>query len=530
VDFFGDGALVGTIASAPWTLTWVPPYTGPHDASATVVDQAKYSASSRTIQYVVTIDGNPPAGDASPGTPPKATVTSPVDGAAFKTGDTIHLSANASGGEGSLKTVDYLANGVAIASGKGPGWQADWVNAPAGHHAITAMATTYQGQSAISTPISIDVTSDSVAAVTVVMAKPPADATWYAGDAIDLRPAELHLSGSVARVEYAVDGISIGASTQAPYTVEWDAGAAGTHTIVATVYDTAGHFGSSSPVEIVIRPIQIKLLAPAEGAVAADGTLFVEGTFEGPANVGILVNGVSATVDPHGRFFINALAVPAGPSTLTATASTLDGAKASTSVGVSGAADGDRVAQRVFASASEGLDSASVDLSVAGADNVAHWRILDANGAAIAQGDATQGDLATLHLPSPGLYRHTIEVTDRSNRVVLRNVLTLVSSTADVEASRMAVVTRFLSALRREQRGRALGVLTAGLAVQFGGVYDALQGHWSDIVGSLGTPGVFATDLDLFSAAVTRERGGQRYLYLIEGMRDSDGVWRIDSF
>jgi hypothetical protein len=81
----------------------------------------------------------------------------------------------------------------------------------------------------------------------------------------------------------------------------------------------------------------------------------------------------------------------------------------------------------------------------------------------------------------------------------------------------MAVVLRFLNALRREQRDRALNTLTAGLAVQFGGVYDALKGHWSDIIGSLGTPGAYSTDLDLFSAALTRERGGQRYLNLIEG-------------
>jgi hypothetical protein len=215
---------------------------------------------------------------------------------------------------------------------------------------------------------------------------------------------------------------------------------------------------------------------------------------------------------------------------LTATASTIDGAKASTSVGVIGVEDDARVAQRVYASASEGLDSAAVDVSVGVASDVAHWRILDAKGATLAQGDSTTGGLATLHLPAPGLYRHTIEVTDRSNRVVLKNVLTLVSSTADVEASRMAVVLRFLNALRREQRDRALDTLTAGLAVQFGGVYDALKGHWSDIIGSLGTPGAISTDLDLFSAALTRERGGQRYLYLIEGMRDSDGVWRIDSF
>jgi len=530
VDFYADGELAGSIASAPFSLSWMPQYTGPHDVSAIVFDQAHFSSSSRTIKYVVTVDGNPPTGDAAPGTPPSVVLTSPADGARFKASDTIHLSANANGGEGAVKSVDYFADGVAVASGKGSGWRAEWTHVSAGHHAITAQATTYQSHSAISLPISIDVTSDSAAAITVTMAKPPADAMYYAGDALDLRPSEVHLTGSIARIEYSVDGVFIGASAQAPYTVEWDASTPGTHSIVATVYDTAGNAGTSSPVDLVVRPIRIQLAAPTQGAVAEDGTLFVEGTFEGPANVGILVNGVAATVDPRGHFFLNALSVPAGPSTLTATVSTVDGAKASTSVGVIGAEDDARVAQRVYASASEGLDSAEVDVSVGGASDVSRWRILDAKGATLAQGDSTAGVLATLHLPAPGLYRHTIEVTERSNRVVLKNVLTLVSSTADVEASRMAVVLRFLNALRREQRDRALDTLTAGLAVQFGGVYDALKGHWSDIIGSLGTPGAFSTDLDLFSAALTRERSGQRYLYLIEGMRDSDGVWRIDSF
>lgn len=530
VDFYADGELAGTLASAPFALNWNPRYTGPHEVSAEVFDQAHYSTSSRTITYVVTVDGKPPVGDAAPGTPPSVALTSPIEGARFTTSDTIHFSANANGGEGSLKSVDYFANGIAVASGKGPAWQADLSHLPAGRLAITARATTYQSQSAISAPISIDVTSDSAAAITVAMSKPPASATYYTGDALDLRPAEVHLAGSIARIEYSIDGAVIGTSTQPPYTIEWDASTPGTHVVVAAVYDTAGNFGSSAPVELVVRPIRIGLSSPSPGAVAEDGTLFVEGTFEGPANVGVLVNGVAATVAPGGRFFINALPVPAGPSSLTATMSTIDGARASTSVDVIGAEDDARVAQRVYASASEGLDSAAVDLSVGGADDVASWRVLDSNGTTLMQGGSTTGGLATLHLPSPGLYRHTIEVTDRTNRVVLKNVLTLVSSAADVEASRMAVVLRFLNALRREQRDRALGTLTAGLAVQFGGVYDALKGHWSDIIGALGTPGAFSTDLDLFSAALTRERGGQRYLYLIEGMRDSDGVWRIDSF
>jgi hypothetical protein len=530
VDFFADGNLIGTSASPPYAIDWTPPYTGMHQVTATVVDKNRYSTSSATVTYTVTNDGNPPSGGPAPGTPPSVTIASPADGAKFRPGDTIHLSAEATGGDGTLKVVDYIANGVVVASATGTGWRADWSNVAAGSYSLIARATTYQSRSAISRPVSIDVTPDTMPAVTVVMAKPPANATYYPGDALDLRPAEVHLAGSIARIDYLVDGAAVGTSSQAPYTVEWDAATPGSHSVVAIVHDTAGNVGTSAPVEIVVRPLVVKLVSPSDGTVASDGTVFVEGTFEGPSNTGILVNGVPAVVDPHGSFFINMLRIAPGASTVTAVASTIDGGKATTSVGVTGAADDALVAQRVYASTSEGIDSAAVDLTVDAPDDVAHWRILDAKGETLAQGDATRGGLATLHLPSPGLYRHAIEVTDRSNRVILKNVLTLVSSKTDVETSRMAVVARFFDALRREQRSRALGALTAGLAVQFAGVYDALKGHWSDIIGSLGTPGTFSTDLDLFSAAVVRDRGGQRYLYLVEGMRDSDGVWRIDSF
>ncbi|MGH9697558.1 MAG: hypothetical protein ACRD5Z_25665, partial [Bryobacteraceae bacterium] len=82
----------------------------------------------------------------------------------------------------------------------------------------------------------------------------------------------------------------------------------------------------------------------------------------------------------------------------------------------------------------------------------------------------------------------------------------------------------------KQNKARALATLTGGLAAKFSSTYDALQDRWPGIIGSFDAVGATMYSTESFEAAVTRTHGGQKYLYLVEGLRDSDGVWRIDSF
>ncbi|HEV8502190.1 MAG TPA: Ig-like domain-containing protein [Casimicrobiaceae bacterium] len=530
VEFRADGGLVATVASFPYKFDWTPPSIGTHQVSAMVVDTAGYSGVSQPVSFTVTVDGNPPGGGSSAGVAPTIELVSPLAGASFVTGSTINLRVNAAGGDGSLMRVDYLANDIAIASASGPPWNATWFGAPQGTYTLVAKALTDRSSSAISRPINISVMPPAAGGTSIVVASPPPGAAYYPGDELELRPAQMQVNGDIAHVDYYVDGALAGSVNQAPYRIDWDAVEPGTHFVVAKLYDTAGNNAQSPPVEIVVNPLAVRIITPGEGTQVPSASTFVEGTYAGPANVGITVNGTVAVVDGHGKFFINDLPVSTGALKLTAIATTIGGSRTSSVVNVIGPREPLQTNGRVVVSKDEAIGSLAMHVGVADFPDIDHWRILDANGVVMAQGNHSDGDLTTLQFTAPGFYRQTIEITDKSNRVILRSAAALVWSSAEFASARMSVVSQFLDAVRRERKERALATLTSGIAVQFSGVFEALKGHWAEIMASIPEPGVMDLGVESFEAATTRDRGGQRFLYLIEGVRDGDGAWRIDSF
>lgn len=530
VEFRADGGLVATVASPPYKLDWTPPSTGTHQVSAIVVDTSGFSGASQPVSFTVTVDGNPPGGGSSAGVAPTVELVSPSAGTSFVAWSTINLRVNAAGGGGSLMRVDYLANDVAIASASGPPWNASWFGAPPGTYMLVAKALTYQNSSAISRPVNISVMPPAADGISIVVASPPTGAAYYPGDELELRPAQMQVNGDIAHVDYYVDGALAGSVNRAPYGIDWDAVEPGTHFVVGKLYDTAGNYAQSPPVEIVVKPLGVKITTPGAATQMQSASTFVEGTYAGPANIGITVNGTVAVVDGHGNFFINDLPVSTGAFKLTAIATTIGGSRASSVVNVIGPSESPQTNGRMVISTDEAIGSLAMHVGVTNFPDIDHWRILDANGVVMAQGSHSDGDLTTLQFAAPGLYRQTIEITDKSNRVILRSAAALVWSPAELASARMSVVSQFLDAVRRERKEKALATLTSGIAVQFAGVFDALKGHWAEIMASIPEPGVMDLGVESFEAATTRDRGGQRFLYLIEGVRDGDGAWRIDSF
>jgi subtilisin-like proprotein convertase family protein len=93
--------------------------------------------------------------------PPSVAFTSPADGAVFSPGATVNLSATAtdltaSGGDGIVQSVEFLANGTVISSNNAAPYTFAWQPA-VGSYSVTARATDSEGASANSAPISIQV-------------------------------------------------------------------------------------------------------------------------------------------------------------------------------------------------------------------------------------------------------------------------------------------------------------------------------------------------------------------------------------
>ncbi len=229
-----------------------------------------------------------------------------------------------------------------------------------------------------------------------------------------------------------------------------------------------------------------------------------------------------------GNFFVNNLPLIPGANSLVVNLTMPDGHVVTQTVNVqsTGAAP-----FQVSVDADAGFDAIANNVLVSNRGNVPIARIDFLNlGTGSVQPQATGNKVATMSFSSPGVYRPTVRVTDIAGQQYLQRLPILVQSRAQVDRARQSVWRSFSTALASGSKTSALQALTATQRPGFGAVYDALAGHWSAIVASLSAIGLTEINQDAAEYGVTRMSNGSKYFYLVTVIRDSDGVWRLDSF
>ena len=210
-------------------------------------------------------------------------------------------------------------------------WSA--ASATSGMHAVTAVARDAAGNAAMSAPVSISVTVDTVdeQGPTVTVTSPGNGATVSGTIALTATASD---NVGVAGVQFQVDGANVGTEdTMAPYAASWDTQgvANGTHSLTAVARDAAGNTATSAPVSITVdastvdaQSPTVVVTAPASGATVS-GTVTVTAT--AADNVGVV--GVQFRLDDND---VGAEDLTPPYSTAWATTSTVNGSHTLTAV------------------------------------------------------------------------------------------------------------------------------------------------------------------------------------------------------
>jgi predicted amidohydrolase/regulation of enolase protein 1 (concanavalin A-like superfamily) len=103
--------------------------------------------------------GGEPPPPPPPNTAPTSAIASPSSGATFTAPATIAVSVSAADGDGSVTSVELLANGTLIATDTTAPYQFTWSNVPAGSYALTARATDNAGAATTSAAVNVTVTN-----------------------------------------------------------------------------------------------------------------------------------------------------------------------------------------------------------------------------------------------------------------------------------------------------------------------------------------------------------------------------------
>lgn len=241
VEFFANGNPIGTDTTAPYSVNWTNVAAGSYSLTAVAYDTLGQFRTSAAVSITVT----------AANVAPSVTLTSPAAGSNYTAPASITLNATASDPEGAMSRVEFFSNGTRLFSDTVAPYSFAWTNVPAGSYSLTAVAYDTSGASRSTAAVTVTVTQPNQAP-TVTLTSPANGASFVAPASITLAATASDPEGAMARVEFFANGTRIGTDTDAPYSLSWTNVAAGTYSITAIAFDSAGASRTSAPASVTV--------------------------------------------------------------------------------------------------------------------------------------------------------------------------------------------------------------------------------------------------------------------------------------
>jgi len=180
---------------------------------------------------------------------PTVTITAPSNGATFQVDDNVTIEATAGDTDGSVTQVEFFVDGNSVGADSTSPYNASWT-AAAGVHSLTAVATDNEGAETTSSAVSITV-GNNLQAPTVSIIAPANGATYIEGESVNIQATAADADGTVTKVEFFVNGTSIGTDNSSPFSKTWNS-VQGTASLTARATDNDGLEATSPAVTITV--------------------------------------------------------------------------------------------------------------------------------------------------------------------------------------------------------------------------------------------------------------------------------------
>jgi hypothetical protein len=281
--------------------------------------------------------------------------------------------------------------------------------------------------------------------------------------------------------------------------------------------------------------LSVTIASPSPSATVSDTAVDVAGTFVGPTNTGITVNGVvAATV--NGQFLASGVPLTAGTNTLTITATTLPGATATTSETVTqGGAPASPISLTIDGQSSpSGFAPATItfDYAIGALPNNASVQsvAIDVNGDGIF--DYSAPTLAAL--PSgfvysqPGMYTATFKVVDTNNNTYFAYRTVLIKSVGAQRNMLCDVYAYLKDRLNAQDATGATNAYQAMVQGPYASLFTDPGANLPTIASTLGSIANGFIGQGYAEMIVVRDNADQtRNGFPLRMTLGPDGVWRI---
>ncbi len=263
VDFYANGALIGTDASRAFSFVWTNAAPGTYTLASTATDSAGGQASSAT--RTITINAANLA--------PTVNLTAPANNAVFVLPATVTLKAGARAPEANdtVAKVEFCANGTLIGTDTSRAFSLTWTDPDPGSYALTAVATDGQGAQTTSAARTVRIDATNLPP-TVHLTSPANKAIFNAPATIILKAGASapEANDTVTRVDFFDGTTLVGTATAAPYGATIADAAPGTHVLTAVATDGYGAQSTSATRTVTVnevnQPPTVALTSPANGA------------------------------------------------------------------------------------------------------------------------------------------------------------------------------------------------------------------------------------------------------------------------
>ncbi|MFQ5487862.1 MAG: hypothetical protein ACE5ET_05380 [Gammaproteobacteria bacterium] len=292
------------------------------------------------------------------------------------------------------------------------------------------------------------------------------------------------------------------------------------------VTDRAGNT-SDALVAAVEGVLSVTITSPLEGTVLDSSAALVTGTFLGPPNTGITVNGVVA-LSYGNQFYANNMPLSPGDNRLEVTAMTLTGETAATSVTVSATGASP---MEVTAEPQTGIAPLAATFSIVNNGALDIQQIsADFDGDGNVDLTTTDPNAVINHSYSAaGAYHAVITVADSQNTVYEQTLVIVVGDDQQLDQIFADIWNGLNEHLVQGDLDGASQYLNAAAQQKYRPVFEALLPYLPEIIASYSPLSRASISGDIGEYAITRTINGQNNLFLIYFLRDADGVWRLDA-
>lgn len=319
------------------------------------------------------------------------------------------------------------------------------------------------------------------------------------------------------------ESVTVIADENGAFTAQIAAQSGDTFQIVAK--DPAGN--DSDALQITTGDgISVAVISPSPGTTVGGNSVLVSGIFDGPANTGIIVNGIVAQVFGE-QFFATVPLVPGG-NVVTVTVTTQDGRTLTQSLTVFSAGP---LSFEVTADPSRGLAPLAASFTVTDVNGVGIQQIdIDFDGDGTTDFTSTDLDAPIEHTYiAPGVYLAAVMVTDSQGISHDEMISIIVHDPTQLDQLFTEIWDGMNQALIDGDVSSAAAFLNRSGQRKYTPVFEALLPHMPEIISSYSPLQRVSISANIGEYAVNRTINGQNRIFLIYFLRGADGVWRLDA-